>query len=50
MGSGGERRAEEQRDNVPCLADVGVDEQRARRLAIIWLCLLYKQTKRRAVG
>ena len=40
MGSDGERRAEEeQRDDVPCLADVGVDEQRARGLALIWLRL-----------
>ena len=51
MGSDGEQRAEEeQRDDVPCLADVGVDEQRARGLALIWLRLLCKQTKGRAVG
>ena len=48
VGSDGERRAEEQRNDVPCLADVGVDEQRARGLALIWLRPLCKQTKRRA--
>ncbi len=45
VGSDGERRAEEQRNDVPCLADVGVDEQRGRGLALIWLGLLCKQSK-----
>ncbi len=42
-----ERCVEEQLDHVPCLGDVGVDEQKARGLAFIWFRLLCKQTKRR---